>query len=339
MYKRFCIKFIILVLILTAAVFALCDFAIKNCKFAVVNLNTHSFGAVYYKFWMQRKIEIAKNKSSQGRKVVFLGGSSTMYGINAKEIEDTFKIPTVNFGLHAGYPYIIFDAAKKILNKGDIVIIALEAPCYMAQCQSSLDDLEIEYLFQFDKGLYKNFDLKRKLSCIYYVINNLFGIRPEKTIKKIEQQTSPYFDNSYSIKYWNDNGDNIYEREQKDNNTGSTEKKVPKFNQKYFSKKDMMFLKNKNSYLNNFMQYAKENNIKVIFIAPALALDIPKEKIKYYNLKELWEYAGYDYIDNIEDSFYDKKYSFDGATHLTTEGAKLRTKQIIDLFDKYNVIQ
>ena len=337
MYKRFFIKFIALFLSAITIIFIICDRVIKNCDFVISTPRDRSNFNVYQ--WQEKKIEIAKKKSENGRKVVFVGGSSTLFGINTKEIENYYKIPMVNFGSHAGYTIIIFEDAKRILNKNDIVIIPLEYNGYTQSYQKHLRDMELEYIFLLRKDIYNKLPLEKKMDCMCFFINNLTNIKSPKTVKKIKEECLPDFESSYSLKYWNENGDNIFVRKQEKRKIDKIYNESKVSTKFYFAKKDMKYLKNKNSFLNSFIKYAHENNIKLYFIAPAFMINSKIDSPSGYNIKELWDYAGYDYLDNIDECFYDKKYFYDTNYHLTTEGAKLRTKQIIKLLDKYSIFK
>ena len=65
------------------------------------------------------------------RKLVVLGGSSALFGIDSRRLEEATGLPTVNLAIHAGLwlPYV-FDYAKPVLASGDVVILMLEYPYY-----------------------------------------------------------------------------------------------------------------------------------------------------------------------------------------------------------------
>ena len=337
MYKKFFIKFIILFILILILLYLICDYVITNYDFVISTAGDRNHLNV--KHWQETKIKIAEKKSEKGKKLVFIGGSSVLFGINAKEIEDYYKIPVVNFGSYIGYIYLIFEDAKKVLNKNDIVIIPLEYTGYTKKYQKSFTNQDLGYIFLFEKDLYKKFDPERKINCVRFFINKLFNIKPQKYAQNLIRESSPMFDTPYSIKYWNENGDNIAERKQIKEKIDKVYREKASNQNFYYTKKDMQSLENKNSYLNEFLKFAKENDIKVYFIAPTLLINPETIAPSRYNIKELWDYAGYDYLDDVEDSFLDKKYFYDTNYHLTNEGAKLRTKQIIKLMDKYSVVK
>jgi hypothetical protein len=60
-------------------------------------------------------------------KIVFAGGSGTLYGVRSKDVQRAFGVPAVNMGLHGGLEIdYLLDRLKRVLAKGDIVILPLE---------------------------------------------------------------------------------------------------------------------------------------------------------------------------------------------------------------------
>jgi hypothetical protein len=64
-------------------------------------------------------------------KIIFIGGSSTLFGIDAAEVQKSLKIPALNFGLHAGLrlEYLLMNA-RDAAKPGDIVVLSLEPVYY-----------------------------------------------------------------------------------------------------------------------------------------------------------------------------------------------------------------
>ena len=64
---------------------------------------------------------------SQGRRLLFIGGSSTLFGIDAKLIGAETGVTTLNLGTHAGYS-LRFHASRLrgMLREGDVVVAQFE---------------------------------------------------------------------------------------------------------------------------------------------------------------------------------------------------------------------
>jgi len=74
-------------------------------------------------------------------KIVVVGGSSALFGIDAQQIESSTGIPTVNMGVFAslGIDYML-DKAKKVLKPGDIIVTSIEYPLYYQTHEQQLED-------------------------------------------------------------------------------------------------------------------------------------------------------------------------------------------------------
>ena len=67
----------------------------------------------------------ARLKSIDEPKIVLVGNSNLAFGIDSKKIEDAFGMPVVNMGLHGGAGNVFNEqAAVQNVKKGDIVIIS-----------------------------------------------------------------------------------------------------------------------------------------------------------------------------------------------------------------------
>src|SRR3990167_9525985 len=79
-------------------------------------------------FW-EKEVYALKDKiasSKQTPKIIILGGSGSLFSISAKQIEESLKIPTVNYATYAGLKTYILERAKRISNSGDTIILVLE---------------------------------------------------------------------------------------------------------------------------------------------------------------------------------------------------------------------
>jgi hypothetical protein len=66
-----------------------------------------------------------------GRRLLILGGSNTLFGLDSSMIERETHLTTTNLGVHGGLslPYIL-DHARPLLRRGDVVLLSLEYGYY-----------------------------------------------------------------------------------------------------------------------------------------------------------------------------------------------------------------
>lgn len=295
--------------------FVLGNFIITSCKLSKVPYEvfvTHR--------WIKQKEIYAQEKSEKGRKIVFVSGSNTLFGINTKEIEDALNIPTLNFGLHAGYAPIILYEAEKIINENDIVILPLEATFYVKAHQKDyITDFIASYIISYNKDLYKTLSLSNKIYCIKYLF---YKYNTEKKHHGIDETSL------YSINCWNQNGDVVCKRDFLPATKDKTCESI--------STQDLEVLNDKNSYINQFLNKMKERNVKVYFMAPNI-IDSDGAEDLAEKLTKAFDKLGVEYLGSPKDSIYPKTNFYDTMYHLNTYGMEYRTKQIIQYLKDMNI--
>lgn len=71
--------------------------------------------------------KVNRAKSLPSPKVLFIGGSGTAYGIDARILQDSLRKPVINMGVHGGFGMsLCLHEAELIANKGDIIILSFE---------------------------------------------------------------------------------------------------------------------------------------------------------------------------------------------------------------------
>jgi hypothetical protein len=84
----------------------------------------------YWCFDLHRR-KLATAAAIPGPKLLVVGGSGTLFGIKARQIQEQCGIPTVNLGTHAALgPAYILHLAEKAAKPGDTVLLVLEYELY-----------------------------------------------------------------------------------------------------------------------------------------------------------------------------------------------------------------
>jgi hypothetical protein len=85
-------------------------------------------------YWVREMITVKRSIAQKYRgqhKIIIASGSSTLFGIDAKQLSDELKIPVLNFGLHAGLSLeTILSEAESAAEKDDTIILSLEPHYY-----------------------------------------------------------------------------------------------------------------------------------------------------------------------------------------------------------------
>jgi hypothetical protein len=85
---------------------------------------------------VQEKVELGRELGSP--KIVFIGGSSVHWGINAEVAGRALRREGLNFGTFAALgPELILWEARKVLNRGDVAVLAFEYNMYSERSLTS----------------------------------------------------------------------------------------------------------------------------------------------------------------------------------------------------------
>ena len=86
-------------------------------------------------YWLRgaKLIKRTLARDTKGSKVLLIGGSSTMFAIDAAALSERTGRPMINMGLHAGLPLKYhLDLAREMLRRGDTAIVIPEYRHYSA---------------------------------------------------------------------------------------------------------------------------------------------------------------------------------------------------------------
>ena len=87
-------------------------------------------GASYWVDSLYKYKEYRMSKLDAPR-LIIVGGSNVLFGINTEEVEKSTGYKVINFGVHAGMDFdYIYYRLKKNIHKGDIVVMPLEYSYY-----------------------------------------------------------------------------------------------------------------------------------------------------------------------------------------------------------------
>lgn len=262
------------------------------------------------------------------RKIVFDGGSATLFGVRTNDIERQIGVPCVNMATHGGLNIdYIFSNLKKILNKGDIVILPLEYHYF--SYDGKLNSLTLSYVISFDKKYFRSLPLSLR-------IKYLFSLSPIEFYRAVMLKI---FDKNlvYDVKMLNDNGDETNNIGNATINPGANFTNPFKLPSGTF-KETYGLLK-----ISEFNIWCNKHNIALYITYPNLFY------LKEYENKDYRNYFtnlnNYFLKNNIRtigtpyDFFFNRKFFYDTEYHLNEQGAIVRTKQLIEMLKNLDVIK
>lgn len=251
-------------------------------------------------------------KSIDEPKIVLVGNSNLVFGIQSEMIEKELGMPVVNMGLHGGIGNVFHERmAQCHVTEGDIYIL-----CHTSYADD--DSLSDEVLVW--SAIEDHFELWEllRISDIYPMLKNYPTYL--KRCLALYSGGRGNIDNGgmYARSAFNEYGDVCLER----NENGYTFQDSvvpPKINDITINR------------INELNQWLEEQGATLLVAAYPIGegeLTAPKETFEAFQ-KELEERLDCEVISQYTDYMYDYDYFYDTNFHLTSEGAEIRTEQLI----------
>lgn len=99
-----------------------------------------------------------------GRKLLYVSGSSGLYGIRARVMTARCGLPVVNFGIHAGLGRrFLLDRAMRMLRRGDVVIVGFEYELYE---HPRFPEFACDYVMARDADYFRGLPITERLRII-----------------------------------------------------------------------------------------------------------------------------------------------------------------------------
>lgn len=301
--------FIILLLLIPAVLIKVGD--------EFVGKHVYSKAAAHIRYWIDVKFDRANYLNKKGNKIVFLSGSSLMYGFNSEYAYKKTKLPLLNMGIHAAFGSYVYNLAKQVLKDGDIVVLALECPYYTSEKETQIQGPFAEYIISYDNDYYKKSTLRKKFGFAVFLIRQY--LTHPTVVKEKDLVDSDY------KKQVNKFGDFI-------GNVGTSE--VFKANAKPQIITENIPEKYDDYELYKFIKYCRNHDITVYAIMPIMyhsKIFTPEEEIAYNNIKLFYKKLGVYFIGDMKSGcLYDVNLFHDTNAHTNIKGAKIRTDWIIE---------
>lgn len=270
-------------------------------------------------FAISDKIELLKNTHSP--RIIFAGGSNLAFGLDSKRIEDQFKMPTINMGLHAGLGLkFILDIIIPYVKKNDIVIIVPEYSHFFGGRMYGSTELLFVLFNVYPEGrryisLAQWMSLSEQIPSFVFteakslLLNQLFS-------KKIDYALQPII--TYDRRAFNAYGDL----------QGHLKGNLPF---KAYKKYDGGLNPDIFTFLDQFDTEMQDRAVKVFFLFPCVQKATYENQLENINLvRDNIKTSKIKTLNAAEEGVLEDKFYFDTPYHLNDKGIELRTKQIIN---------
>lgn len=270
-------------------------------------------------FMGELKNKYERLKSTEGKRIVLIGGSGVAFDCDSSMLEEFFpSYEIVNFGMYAGLgTKAVLDLSEAYIHEGDIVILSPE------QSEQTLSDyFNGEYMWQAVDGAFRMLrDIKSEN--FETMLGNFPGFAVEK-LKYVLKGQSPQTDSVYQKKSFNEYGDVDLDV--------CRENVLPQgydVNQKIRFDEDVVqpeFLE----YMNDWACRLEDKGALVWYrYCPANVLAVKDTKAVTSYDAFLRQELDFPIIGNPANSLMEAEWFFDTNFHLNQAGKKMNTIQLI----------
>ncbi len=283
-----------------------------------VLVNVYIVGNQYSTNYQASMIDkIARLESIEGPKIILVGNSNIAFGIDSQELEDAMGMPVVNLGLNVALNNSFHEQMATLnVGEGDIVVI----------CHTNYDDddtigsasvawITLEKHWELWSVLREKDYLDMLVSAPRYL--------KESTLLWLRHLGNQEIDSCYSRTAFNQYGDISYRPDSDldvyENMFRPGVVAVPEIGQACIDR------------LNQYIHDIEERGASIVVagfpIPDGEYTPSPEDYEIFQNsLNELLDCA---FISNCRDYYFPYEYFYNTSLHLSEEGAKVRTRQLI----------
>lgn len=305
--KQLFIISILLIILLTGSLFLIPDYTARESALAV----------------MPDKHRMLRETTSP--RIIFLGGSNLCFGLDSRRIADTFNMPVVNLGLHAGIGLkFMMEDLKPYIRKDDIIVLSTEYTDYYSNQYYGNIEL-VSMLFDIYPGGLGHLDLNHWRMLVPAVFKYA-AIKIIKIPRIIRYYASDIRINNEDIGYYNKYSFNefgdTYLHWQLDN--------IP-FAPYPGNVQEVHLNQNALDEIEGFSKYVNEKNAFIILLPPVLQSSTYKNQQKIiYRIDSTLKIKDIPFFKEPSEYCFPDSLFFNTPYHLNKKGIYKRTNLTIN---------
>ena len=267
---------------------------------------------------------------SENPKVLFVGGSNVLFGVDSKQFSQSTGIPSINFGCAAGMgPELILDLISNHLSSEDLVVMNWEYEHFRFERSGIIDLTYLNLLMSYQH------EFKRKLPFIdqrHLSLSVPFSHFREAVLCHFNPLVN---NNVYRCNWLIDEEGNV-----RSNKGVQISKKELIASPSSLLTTEITFTSDIKDIFSNFVKDCRKRNVQLFaswpntFANPVyFENEIVDANIK--TIRRFWNSMGVEVVGNYKDSMLESEYFYDTVYHLNAEGVRLRTEKLTSQLKPY----
>lgn len=264
-------------------------------------------------------------------KLLLVGGSATLFGLSAREIESESGYRTINIGNHAALgTACLLHQAQEMAKPGDTVLLVLEYELYTFGKveQAWADKILVDYLVSRDPGFFHSLTVAEQWTVFMLTTDDRL-VRGLKYRWRHGRTERPRSDDSsvYSIKFINEWGDQTHNRR-----AARPDQRDQVWQNKSILGHGLPARPQGFAVIESFCRWAQTQHIRVLATFPNLC-DQPEyhmepAKQAAATIKDFFSGLGVPVVGDYTDAMLPADDFFDTTYHLTEEAAQTRSQRL-----------
>jgi hypothetical protein len=305
-------------------------------------------------YWVRELILVkaALQEKQLSPRILFLSGSSTLFGIDAKLVEEKLGVPAFNMGLHAGMRLDqILAVGEASARRGDLLVLALEPPYYNCNVEK-WNEWSLRSVLTWDREYFNRLNAFDRAQAIFSGGNPWLGL--EIVSDRIFEAVHP---SSYVQRQTAMERADIIVARYYSGKAQTKEFAYSAYN--VDARGDILNLDDKTYHgatassalpdgicspsriqLAGFAQKMRAKGVRVVLAHPPYLVDTQPtsgwQKAEANFLRAAAD-AGLEVIDRREQLFFPRRYFFNSNLHLNREGRRIRTEIMVQSLKAYLV--
>jgi hypothetical protein len=278
--------------------------------------------------WQMQQKKESLAAAEQKPRLLIVGGSSVLFGVQAALIQRETGQPTINLGTHAALgPRYLLNRARAVVRPGDTVLLALEYELYEwgdADGARWMDAIYVDYLLSSDPGYFRSLPWTR-----------LFEVAMRQPINQLSRAVRARFnpkpiprDPIYDVANLNANGDltGHIASQRQGRNIDIDHPHAHLING---------FMNTAGAWqdIADFCSWAESNRVRVLATFPNLAhrpeYDAPAGQQAPAQIEHFYNTHNVQVVGTAREAMRPPEAYFDTRYHLTEEAAAARTRALI----------